>query len=64
MYDVDVNEGDRVEGGDPAAGFDGGHDTGRVIEVDGDRALVAWDGGGCILPAPLAGLRVIGRGMP
>jgi hypothetical protein len=32
--------GDRVEGGE---GDD--HDTGRVIEIDGDEITVAWDSG-------------------
>lgn len=31
--------GDRVEGGETAADYD----TGRVIEVDGNRVHVAWD---------------------
>lgn len=34
--------GTRVE-----AGTGEGHDTGTVLSIEGDVALVAWDGGAC-----------------
>jgi hypothetical protein len=38
----DFAEGTRVEGGEP--GTDD-YDTGRIVLIDSDRALVAWDTG-------------------
>lgn len=35
-------EGDMVEGGEPGTED---HDTGRVLDVDGDQVTVAWSNG-------------------
>jgi hypothetical protein len=35
-----IKTGDKVEAGKTEQD----HDTGRVVEVDGDRVTVAWDG--------------------
>lgn len=48
-----IRVGDRVEAG---KGED--HDTGRVVEIGGDMAVVSWDSG-VRTPAPLSLLKVM-----
>lgn len=53
MTENQIKVGARVE-----AGVGQDYDTGRVIEIDGAMAIVAWDSG-VRTPCPLADLAVI-----
>lgn len=48
-----IEAGSYVEAGDS---FDT-YDRGTVMSVDGDQALVAWQGAACKMEVPLADLR-------